>query len=55
MIKTFKEFIGDYYKYYNEKNVVIYDECEMQEVCFNLYNTDIFEIDYENKTLELFY
>lgn len=53
--KTFKEFIKDYRNYYNEKVVRVVDESEMQEVCYDLYNTENFEIDYEAKTIELFY
>ena len=35
MTITFKEFIKDYCKYYNEKEVIVRDNSEMQEVYMN--------------------
>lgn len=54
MIKTFKEFINDFKEYYPNSPVRITDELDMMETCYEMYGTDNFEIDYENKTLELF-
>lgn len=54
MIITFKEFIKDYYKYYNEKEVIIRNNSEMQDVLYELYDTDEFEINYDERTIELF-
>lgn len=55
MIIKFKEFISNFQDYYQTKEVVVFSESDMQEICYDLYDTDNFEIDYENKTIELFY
>lgn len=54
MTITFKEFIKDYCKHYNEKEVIVRDNSEMQEVLYELYDNDDFEINYDEKTIELF-
>lgn len=54
MIKTFKEFARDYKKYYQISYVSIYDEDEMKEDLLCIYGTQNFEIDYENRIIELF-
>ena len=53
MTITFKEFIKDYCKYYNEKEVIVRDNSEMQEVLYELYDNDVFEINYDEKIIEL--
>ena len=52
---TFKEFIGDYREYYDCKEVYIRDEREAEIVMWDLYDTDSFEFDYENKIIKLYY
>ncbi len=55
MIKTFKEFIQDYNEYYQTNLLAIYTNTnELPEVMFDLYNTDDFEINYDEETIELF-
>ena len=53
MTITFKEFIKDYCKYYNEKEVIVRDNSEMQEVLYELYDNDVFEVNYDEKIIEL--
>lgn len=52
---TFKEFISDYRECYNCKEVYIRGEQEAEDVMWDLYDTDSFEFDYENKIIELYY
>jgi hypothetical protein len=51
---TFKQFISDYEEYYQEKLTTIRTESDMQEILYNIYDTDSFEMDYENKLIELY-
>lgn len=54
-IISFKDFINDYREYYNVHDFIkIGTESDMQEVLYDIYNTDQFEIDYENKLIELY-
>lgn len=53
-VVSFKEFVKDYRSYYNCKDVFIRDESDAEEVIEELYGTDKFEFDYENKTIELY-
>ena len=53
MIITFKQFIADYKKYYNTDYVEIKTELDAEEIILDLYNTDQFEFDYANKTIEI--
>lgn len=53
MIITFKQFAADYKKYYDIDYVEIKTELDAEEIIFDLYNTDKFEFDYENKTIEI--
>lgn len=53
MIITFKQFAADYKKYYDINYVEIKTELDAEEIIFDLYNTDKFEFDYENKTIEI--
>lgn len=53
MIKTFKEFFNDCSAYYGEKIISIKNS-ELEETIFNLYDTDDFEINYDEETIELF-
>lgn len=52
---TFKEFGKDYRGFYKCKEVFIKTESEAEEVIYDLYETDNFEFDYENKVVELWY
>lgn len=54
MIKSFKEFAKDYYKFYNTKNVVIRTESDFEIVIEELYDKERFDIDYENEIIEIF-
>ena len=54
-LKTqYTDFIKDYCKYYNEKEVIVRDNSEMQEVLYELYDNDVFEVKNEEKIIELF-
>jgi hypothetical protein len=55
-IVSFKEFIKDYMGYYNAKNnnFSIRTNEEMQEIMYDIYDTDNFEINYDNKTIEMY-
>ena len=49
---TFEKFDKDYREFYNIKGrYSIRTESEMQEVIYDLYDTDSFEIDYDNGLL----
>lgn len=50
---TFKEFIKDYREYY-EVDEVRFSYSDMEEILFCIYDTDNYEIDYDNKVIELF-
>jgi len=52
---TFKQFVKDFKDYYECKEVFIKTESEAEEVIYDLYETDNFEFDYENKVVELWY
>ena len=54
MIKTFKEFSKDYYEFYNEKDIIIRTEKDFEMVVEELYSREGFDIDYENKIIEIF-
>lgn len=55
MIKTFDQFVKDYNEYYQENvRVVRISTMEIDEIMFNLYDSDDFEIDYDNETIEVF-
>ena len=52
---TFKEF-GEYFKkYYKCEDVIIRNEIEAEVVFWDLYDCDLYEFDYENKTINLYY
>jgi len=53
---SFKDFKKDYREYYNDKKKCfkISTYSEMEEILFDLYNTDKFEIDYEHEMIELY-
>lgn len=53
MIITFKAFIKDYRKYYNEKEVIVRNNSEMQEILYDLYDNDDFEINYDEKNYRI--
>lgn len=55
-IILFKKFMEDYKSYYNEQNdnFEIRTEEDMQEIIYDIYDTDKFEINYENKTIEIY-
>lgn len=52
---SFKQFCKDYINYYDIKDgkVSIKTETDMDEVIFNIYDTDLYEIDYEYKIITL--
>ena len=57
MEKTFKEFSKDYGRYYGLKTgeyFRIETEDDMQEVIYDLYDTEDFEVDYENKVIFIY-
>jgi len=53
---SFNEFIKNYREYYNyhSKCFNIGTEEDMEEVIYDLYSIESFEIDYENKVIELY-
>jgi hypothetical protein len=53
---SFNDFIKDYREYYDErsKHISIRTEDDMQEVLFDIYDVENFEIDYENEIIELY-
>lgn len=57
MIKTviFKQFKKDFREYYRTNDVNIRDEIEAEIVMNDLYECDLFEFNYEDKTIELYY
>lgn len=49
---TFRKFDRDFREYYGIKgNYTIRTDEDMQEVMYELYDTDKFDIDYENKII----
>lgn len=49
---TFRKFDRDFREYYGIKgNYSIRTEKDMQEVMYDLYGSDDFEVDYENKVI----
>lgn len=55
MTVTFDQFVKDYNKYYqcNFRTIHV-NTHDIFEVMWNLYDTDDFEIDEDNETIELF-
>lgn len=54
---TFKEFdeqFKEYYQIYEDDNYTIESENDMAEVCYDLFNTANFEIDYDNKIIIIY-
>ena len=53
---NFKEFIKDYREYYNEqdKHFKIGSEEDMEDVIYDLYNVESYEVDYDRKIIELY-
>ena len=53
---TFKQFKVDYEEFYKDKLTTIRTKSEIDEVIYCLYDSDEFhyEIDYENKQIELY-
>lgn len=55
MEKTFKDFCKDYREYYQVKGrFYIPTEDDMQEVIYDLYDTEDFEVDYENEVVFIY-
>lgn len=50
---SFHDFCKDYCECYNTNTIVIRTEVDMQEVLYELYDTDVYEINYEDKIIEL--
>lgn len=52
---TFKQFNKDFREYYNVKDsYTIRTHSDMEEVIYDLYNTDDFDINYDKNIIELF-
>lgn len=55
MRKTFKEFDKDFRNQYNiSGNYVIQTNSDMEEALYELYGAERYDIDYENRVIELF-
>lgn len=55
MVKTFKEFVEDYNEFYHcNLNCINCDTHSIFRIVNDLYNTDEFEINDEEETIELF-
>ena len=54
-IITFKDFKKDFRNYYKTSEVYIRNEIEAEIVMNDLYECDLFEFNYEDKTIELYY
>lgn len=52
---TFKQFAKDFRKYYKCEDVNIKDESEAEIIFYDLYDCDLFEFDYDNKLIELYF
>lgn len=53
-IKTFDDFITDYNHYYQCKFKELHlNDADLEEVIFDLYDTDNYEINYDEKTIEI--
>jgi hypothetical protein len=52
----FKDFIKDYKEYYSDNSEIftIRTRDDMQEILYEIYNTEDFEIDYDRKLIELY-
>lgn len=52
---TFKEFLTDYREYFHitEKRIV-FNQAELEDIIYFFYETEDFEMNYENKTIELY-
>lgn len=57
MIKTvtFKQFKKDFRECYKCDEVNVRDQIEAEIVMWDLYDCDLFEFNYEDKTIELWY
>lgn len=56
MIITYEQLVKDYNEYYQENvRVVRCNTNDIFEIMFNIYDTDDFEINEDEKTIELFY
>lgn len=52
---TFKKFDRDFRDYYNIRgNYSIRTESDLQEIIYELYDTDKFEVNYEEKIIEIY-
>lgn len=52
---TFKQFIADYNNCYQTNyRIISTDTNNLPEIMFDLYDTDDFEVNYENNTIELY-
>lgn len=52
---SFKDFSEKYKKEYNCLNISIKTQNDMSYILYDLYNTEHFDIDYDNKTIYLIY
>ncbi|MBS5307747.1 hypothetical protein [Clostridium sp.] len=54
-IVTFRQFKKDFREYYKCDEVNVRDQIEAEIVMWDLYDCDLFEFNYEDKTIELWY
>lgn len=54
MIVNFKDFVRDFKSYYGKGAIRVGNQVDMQEVMYDLYDSDDFEIDYDNEIIEIF-
>jgi len=54
-IVTFKEFTKDFRKYYKCDEVNVRDQIVAEIVMWDLHDCDLFEFNYKDKTIELYY
>ena len=52
---SFKYISEKYKKEYNCLNICIKTQNDMSDILYDLYNTEHFDIDYDNKTIYLIY
>jgi hypothetical protein len=56
MIITYEQLVKDYNEYYQENvRVVRCNTNDIFEIMFNIYDTDDFEINEDEETIELFF
>lgn len=51
---SFKQFCIDFKKYYNIDSVEIRTQSDMDEDVYEIYDSEDYEVDYENKIINLY-